>query len=124
MTTDSFPIVDVTTWEVVAVEQRGSKPYKRWLRKPDATEQTGDDRVKWLFKPRTIQKHPAGVFPMGDDWAEKVAGEIALGMRVPAASIEFAWREGVVGTSLATFRATETWCSATSYCPSTIPHTQ
>ena len=31
--------------------------------------------------------------PKGDDWAEKVAGEVAQDMQIPAARIELAERE-------------------------------
>jgi hypothetical protein len=97
MTTDPYPELDVTDWEVVGFEQMGSKPNKRWLLEPGTTEAAHGDRVKWLFKPRTTQKDPGGAFPKGDDWAEKVAGEIAQAMQVPAASIELARRGPSLG---------------------------
>lgn len=97
MTTDPYPELDVTDWEVLEFEQMGSKPNKLWLLEQATTETAHGDRVKWLFKPRTTQKDPAGEFPKGDDWAEKVAGEIAQALQVPAATIEFARRGSVLG---------------------------
>jgi HipA-like C-terminal domain len=97
MTTDPYPELDVTSWEVVEVEPLGSKPYKRWLRKPGVAEGILEEPVKWLFKPRTSQHLPAGDVPKGDDWAEKVASEIAREVEVPAARIELAKREATLG---------------------------
>jgi HipA-like C-terminal domain len=97
MTTDTYPELDVTSWEVIEVEPLGSKPYKRWLRKPGAVEGNVEEPVKWLFKPRTSQRLPAGDVPKGDDWAEKVASEIAKEIGIPAARIELAKRKAALG---------------------------
>lgn len=97
MTTDPYPELDVTSWEVVEVEPLGSKPYKRWLRDPGVAEGILEEPAKWLFKPRTSQHLPAGDVPKGDDWAEKIASEIAREVEVPAATIELAKREATLG---------------------------
>ena len=54
MAETSYPVIETSTWEVLSVEEMGSKP-KFWLMDPDGT--------KWLFKHR----HRPNV---GDDWAE------------------------------------------------------
>jgi hypothetical protein len=44
-----------------------------------------------------MQRLPAGTIPKGDDWAEKVAGEIAKEIELPAARIELAQRGEALG---------------------------
>ncbi len=61
MAVSPFQIIETSTWEVLSVEEMGSKP-KFWLLDPA--------RTKWLFKHR----HRPNV---GDDWAEKIAAEVA-----------------------------------------------
>jgi hypothetical protein len=96
MTTHLYPELDVTSWEVAEFEPLGSKPNKYWLLEPSTAEVGSEDRAKWLFKPRTIQPPPENV-PKGDDWAEKVAGEIARELQLPAARIELAQRGVALG---------------------------
>jgi hypothetical protein len=80
--------VDVTTWTYIGVEELGSKPNKRWLE---------HDGELWLFKPVTRQRHRGGSFQKGDDWAEKIAAELAHSLRLPAATIELARHSGTPG---------------------------
>jgi hypothetical protein len=96
MFTDVYPELDVTAWEVVEFEPLGSKPNKYWLVEPGKAAADTVDRVKWLFKPRTAQPPPSDI-PKGDDWAEKVAGEVAQDMQLPAARIELVQRGAVLG---------------------------
>src|SRR6266581_3390089 len=65
----SYPILSVRSEEIVDVEQLGSKP-KFWFRQ--------DDQL-WLFKEARANT--------GEDWAEKVAAEIAKLVGMPAARI-------------------------------------
>ena len=49
-----------------------------------------------------LQAHPAterprGAFPQGDDWAEKIAADLAALIQLPAARVELARREDLVG---------------------------
>jgi hypothetical protein len=80
-----FDIVDVSDWTVDEAETAGDEE-KLWLR-------DGDGWL-WLFKPRT--EHPTWV--QGEDWAEKIAAEVAAVLRVPAARVELASRNGVRGS--------------------------
>lgn len=78
-----YPIVDVSTWRAYEQEPLGTKR-KIWLEAPDAR--------MWLFKYRHR--------PMtGDDWAEKIACEIARLLGIPHAEAElatFTQRDGTV----------------------------
>jgi hypothetical protein len=76
-----YPIRDVTHWPTAGDEAMGSKP-KVWL--------AADDGVRWLFKERH-RPHT------GDDWAEKVAAEVADALGIPHATIELAHRSGKRG---------------------------
>src|SRR5262245_38526358 len=72
-----FRIEDVSTWPRFVDETVGSKR-KVWLE-----ESPAPDARRWLFKYR---HHPW----TGDDWAEKVATEIAALLEIPHASVELA----------------------------------
>lgn len=69
------------------IEQLGSKP-KFWFR-------LEGDEQPWLFKFAREQT--------GEDWAEKVAAEIAKALDVPAAHIELAEFKGKRGTASRSF---------------------
>lgn len=69
-----YRIVDVSNWRILSVEEMGSKP-KFWVQDPDGP--------KWLFKHR----HRPSV---GDDWAEKIAAEVAEKLAIPHATVELA----------------------------------
>lgn len=70
-------------------EQLGTKARKRWLKDPNGE--------LWLFKPRTLQEEPLLSFYKGDDWAEKVAAEVAHRLAIPAARVELAVHESEHG---------------------------
>lgn len=76
-----YPIIDVSSWRAIEVEQAGSKP-KLWV--------IDDHDDRWLFKyPRDRT---------GEHWAEKVAASVAALLSVPHASVELASRDGAMGT--------------------------
>jgi hypothetical protein len=92
---DPFPVVDVTAWEVVATETSGAEA-KDWLRHPVS-------KLHWLFKSVTIKDGHVH----GEDWAEKVAAEIAGLLGIPCAVTEMAarrtavcWVNGVISLNL------------------------
>ena len=76
-----YPIQNVTHWPTAGDEAMGSKP-KVWL--------SADDGVRWLFK----ERHRAHT---GDDWAEKVAAEVAAVLNIPHATVNLAHRGGKRG---------------------------
>ena len=83
--TERFTAVDVTSWDVADTESAGGDE-KIWLTDPSG--------VAWLFKPRT--EHEGWV--QGEDWAERVATDLALHLGVPAASAELAFHRGRRGS--------------------------
>ena len=83
----SFDELDITRWDDVGDEPAGSKQGKRWLAEPHLTE-----RRRWLFKPNV-----PGKAYRGDDWSEKLAGEVAKLLGLPCARTELALREGGFG---------------------------
>lgn len=97
MAANEYAEVDVSDWELLEIEPRGSKPNKEWLLQPRSTEPRADTQARWLFKPRTRQRHRSVTFPKGDDWAEKMAGEIARVLAIPSAVIELARRGSELG---------------------------
>lgn len=88
-------VVDVSGWESAREEHLGTKP-KQWLR--------GTDGTLWLWKESTTQRDLRhGVFRKGDDWAEVVAGRVAVQLGVPVAEVELATRHerfGIVSRSV------------------------
>jgi hypothetical protein len=77
-----YPIIDASGWPVRSVETEGDDE-KYWLDRPDTAE-------RWLFKPVTIHPHVR----QGEDWAEKVASELAALLKLPAAKVELAtWQD-------------------------------
>ena len=89
-----FAVIDVTGWDWRYHEPMG-KPDKRWLIHPE----TGK---LWLWKPVTTQREQARTFLKGEDWAEKIAAELASALGIPAARAELAAREGQPGVIVAT----------------------
>lgn len=87
---DQFAVLDVTGWRAGGEEQLGTKP-KQWLRDPS-------DRL-WLWKAATRNPSPTGGYQKGDDWAERIATEIARSMSVAVALTELAERAGLFGTA-------------------------
>lgn len=83
--TAPFAVLHIDDWVVVGAEGSGGDE-KDWLEAPDGS--------RWLFKPRT--EHEA--WAQGEDWAEKIAAELAKVLAVPAARIELAVRDGRQGS--------------------------
>jgi hypothetical protein len=87
---DQFPILDVAEWPVGGDEQLGTKE-KRWLIDPNGQH--------WLFK--RVRGDATGA-PRGEDWAEKVAAELAALLHLPVAHVELAayrGQRGMIGRS-------------------------
>lgn len=80
MVTVPYTILDVSDWPLVADEPQGGKK-KSWLLEPGTTRH-------WLFKDKAQG---------GDDWAERVAREIADALLLPCAVVELAKRSGTPG---------------------------
>lgn len=79
--THIHPIVDVSDWGRADQEELGTKT-KQWL--------VDEHGRRWLFKeprPRT-----------GDDWAERVAADLAEILGLPHCTVELAASKGVCGT--------------------------
>lgn len=80
---DQFVEIDVTEWPSVGDEQLGTKP-KRWLMHPTTGE-------RWLLKYVTFSTRSDGSkYQKGDDWAERIANDVALRLGLPAARTELA----------------------------------
>jgi hypothetical protein len=90
----SYAEIDVDDWVVLSIEPMGSKPDKVWLEAPSAS--TCEDG-RWLFKPTTVQHEKGRRFLKGDDWAEKIAAEVARDLAITAAPVELASRLGTPG---------------------------
>jgi HipA-like C-terminal domain len=69
-----YPIYRVALAQPELTEQVGSKP-KFWFRR-------SDDEQRWLFK---FSRQGTG-----EDWAEKIAAELAAVLEIPAATVELA----------------------------------
>ena len=81
----TFAVVDVSSWVVASTEGSGGDE-KLWL--------MDFNQRRWLFKPRT--EHVG--WPQGEDWAERVVAHLAELMRIPAAQVELAVRDGRRGS--------------------------
>lgn len=80
---DRYAEIDVSGWEPAHEETLGTKP-KRWLRDPDT-------RTYWLMKDGTFNRRRDGsMHQKGDDWAERIASEVARLLELPAAHVELA----------------------------------
>lgn len=86
---DRFEVVDVAEWAAAEDEHLGTKP-KQWLRDPDGR--------RWLWKAATVNHTSAGDYAKGDDWAERIATEVARALAVPVARAELARRDAQFGT--------------------------
>lgn len=93
MPTDFFPLLSIANDQIVGEEQLGSKE-KFWFRQ---------DGKLWLFKEVRVIKTPSGDVPTGEDWAEKVAAEIAHLLHISAATVELADFEGCRGCASLNF---------------------
>lgn len=88
----SFPVLDVSGWEVIADETSGVEE-KYWLQAPGSS-------TRWLFKTVTIKDGQV----YGEDWAEKAVSELARLVGVPCARIELALLRGRAGCISADLR--------------------
>jgi len=79
--TDLYPILDANAWPSPELETLGTKS-KAWLTAPNG--------YRWLYK----RPRPG----TGDDWAEKVAAELAALIDVPRAEVELGLRGDVRGS--------------------------
>ncbi len=89
-----FKIVDVSAWPVASEETLGSK-VKLWLRRPRIDADREDEL--WLWKALTR-------VTAGDDWAEKVAEQLAGLLGLPHPRVELASRDGLRGIISQDFR--------------------
>lgn len=79
----AFAEVDISDWTPDGFEPLGTKP-KMWMVNPATQEM-------WLFKTTTSNTRADGSsYLKGDDWAERVATELAVQLGVPAAVAELA----------------------------------
>lgn len=78
---DHFAEIDVSAWAYGSDEPLGTKP-KRWLIDPSGQ--------LWLFKRATDNSTADGTYQKGDDWAERIAAEVARQLGIPAADVELA----------------------------------
>lgn len=93
MTVDLYPVFFISSDQIVGDEQLGSKE-KFWFRQ---------DGMRWLFKEVRVIEKSGVVVPTGEDWAEKVAAEIAHLLKIPAATVELAVFEGRLGCASLNF---------------------
>ncbi len=91
--TQPFPILTISSNQFADVEQLGSKE-KFWFWR---------EGQKWLFKEARLIESPQGIEPTGEDWAEKIAAEIARVLNIPAATVELAEFEGRRGSASLNF---------------------
>ena len=80
-----WPTLDASSWTLAGVEQQGLHEHE-WYRHESESR-------TWLFKPARPERHRA----IGEDTAEKLAGELALLVGIPAARVELAERDGIGG---------------------------
>jgi hypothetical protein len=83
--TDQWNVVDASSWTLAGEEPQGLQPHV-WLRHK-SRERT------WLFK--HTGEEPAR--PLGEDFTEKLASELARVFGIPAACVDLAVRDGIQG---------------------------
>lgn len=88
-----FPIISVSQDQFADIEQLGSKD-KFWFWR---------NQEKWLFKEARVIPLSEGAMPTGEDWAEKIAAEIAHLLNIPAAKVELAEANGHRGSATLNF---------------------
>jgi hypothetical protein len=97
--------IDVTDWRQAEDEHIGTKP-KQWLFQP-AEDPLAAPR--WLWKERTWNTSKAGErYPKGDDWAEKVATQLAHFLGIPVPDVQLATKSDLKGTVSLAFTTRET----------------
>jgi hypothetical protein len=75
--------IEISDWLPGGFEQLGTKP-KMWLREPESKQM-------WLFKSTTRNNRTDGTsYLKGDDWAERIATEVARLLGLPVAETELA----------------------------------
>lgn len=79
--------VDVSAWEVFAIEQSGTS-VAEWLVEPSTDE-------RWLHKPTDV---PANGVEQGEDWSEVVSTQVAVLLGVPCAPTRLCVRNGRRGS--------------------------
>lgn len=79
----AYGVRDITTWPVMFQEARGLDP-KDWIAPPNQVDQVSQAGW-WLYKPIK-----AASYRPYDDWAEKLAAELAALIDLPAARIDLA----------------------------------
>lgn len=84
---DRFDVVDISAWQVVHAEVLGKNP-KVWVREPGGKS---DRQRDWLFKPVVVPTSTA--VRQGEDWAEKIASELAGLLGIPCAEVRLAVRD-------------------------------
>lgn len=89
----TYPIWQIDPGDILDDEQLGSKEKFWFLR--------GSNR--WLFKEARLICTPTHCEPTGEDWAEKVAAEIALLLSIRAAQVELAEYQGRRGSASLNF---------------------
>lgn len=89
-----YRIIDVVDWQLSEEEPLGTKA-KRWIREPP-----GLGGRRWLLKYRQNER-------TGDDWAERIAAEIAAALRLPHAVVELASRDRERAVIVLEFTAAE-----------------
>lgn len=88
-----FTIISIDPGEVVGEEQLGSKE-KFWFRRGGQL---------WLFKEARVIHSEGAVLPAGEDWAEKIASEVAKVLGISVATVELAEFEGRRGCASLNF---------------------
>jgi hypothetical protein len=91
-----FSVLTITSDQFADVEQLGSKE-KFWF---------WNEGQRWLFKEARLIKSPQGIEITGEDWAEKIAAEIAHVLDIPAATVELAEFDGRRGSASLNFTST------------------
>lgn len=89
MLQNPYPILSIAPEQIVGDEQLGTKP-KFWF---------DHDGAMWLFKETREIDAPAGAELAGEDWAEKIAAEIAHTLGISAAEVELAECDGRRGAA-------------------------
>jgi hypothetical protein len=93
MNNTTFPVISVVSSEVAGEEQLGSKE-KFWFRR---------DGHLWLYKEARVIKVEGAILPAGEDWAEKIASEVAHILSIPAVTVELSEFQGRRGCASLNF---------------------
>jgi hypothetical protein len=83
--TDQWNVIDASSWTLAGEEPQGLRPHV-WLRH-ESRERT------WLFKHAGEEPDR----PLGEDFTEKLASELARVFGIPAARVDLAVRGGIQG---------------------------